>query len=86
MYIGDIMGCGVDFDTDVGQNYVKVFFTKNGRQIGESQKMKRPVHGLYPLFGKFILITFIVFSYQHHIHFKNIMHHAGTSFCTFILL
>lgn len=57
VYIGDIMGCGVDFDTDVGQNYVKVFFTKNGRQIGESQKMKRPVHGLYPLFGKFFLIA-----------------------------
>lgn len=55
MYIGDIMGCGVDFDTDVGQNNVKVFFTKNGRQIGASQKMKRPVHGLYPLFGKFFL-------------------------------
>ena len=46
------MGCGVDFDSDVGVNYVKVFFTKNGRQVGHSQKMKRPVHGLYPLFGK----------------------------------
>ena len=46
------MGCGVDFDTDVGVNHVKVFFTKNGRQVGHSQKMKRPIHGLYPLFGK----------------------------------
>jgi hypothetical protein len=45
------MGCGVDFDTDVGINYVQVFFTKNGRQIGQPKKMKRPVHGLYPLFG-----------------------------------
>ena len=49
------MGCGVDFDTDVEINYVKVFFTKNGRQIGQSQKMKRPVYGLYPLFGKYQL-------------------------------
>ena len=27
---GDRMGCGVDFDTDVGYGYVSVFFTRNG--------------------------------------------------------
>lgn len=48
---GDRMGCGVDFDTDMGINCVNVFFTKNGKQIGSSTKMKRPLHGLYPLVG-----------------------------------
>lgn len=48
---GDKMGCGIDYDTDVGFNYVRIFFTKNGKQIGQPQKMKRPVHGLYPMFG-----------------------------------
>ena len=48
---GDRMGCGVDFDTDIGMNFVNVFFTKNGKQIGSSTKMKRPLHGLYPLVG-----------------------------------
>ncbi len=49
--IGDRMGCGIDFDSDSSGNYVKVFFTKNGAQVGNSQRMKRPVNGLYPLFG-----------------------------------
>lgn len=59
-FSGDVMGCGVDFESDVGVNYVKVFFTKNGRLVGSSQKMKRPVHGLYPLFGKRKETTFVV--------------------------
>ena len=46
------MGCGIDFDSESSGNYVRVFFTKNGTLIGNSHKMKRPVHGLYPLFGK----------------------------------
>ena len=46
------MGCGIDFDSEPGGNFVKVFFTKNGVQVGKSQKMKRPVHGLYPLMGE----------------------------------
>lgn len=47
---GDRMGCGVDFDT--GDNgYVNVFFTKNGKQIGDVVRMKRPIYGLYPLIG-----------------------------------
>ena len=52
IFLGDKMGCGIDYDTDVGFNYVRIFFTKNGKQIGQPQKMKRPVHGLYPMFGK----------------------------------
>ena len=49
--VGDRMGCGVDFDTDVGYGYVNVFFTRNGEQVGEPVKMKRPIHGLYPIVG-----------------------------------
>ncbi len=51
-FTGDRMGCGIDFDSEPDGNYVKVFFTKNGVQVGKSQKMKRPIHGLYPLMGE----------------------------------
>ena len=48
---GDRMGCGVDFETDVGYGYCEVFFTKNGQPVGNPVKMKRPVYGLYPIIG-----------------------------------
>ena len=48
---GDCMGCGVDFDTDIGIGYVNVFFTKNGKQVGDVVRMKRPIYGFYPLIG-----------------------------------
>ncbi len=48
---GDRMGCGVDFDPDCGYGYVNVFFTKNGRQVGDVVRMKRPAGGIYPLVG-----------------------------------
>ncbi len=48
---GDKMGCGIDFDCDVGPNFVNVFFTKNGKQIGAPTKVKKPIYGFYPLFG-----------------------------------
>ena len=48
---GDRMGCGVDFETDVGYGYCEVFFTKNGQPVGNAVKMKRPVFGLYPIIG-----------------------------------
>ncbi|XP_065900727.1 SPRY domain-containing protein 3-like [Dysidea avara] len=48
---GDIMGCGALFDVEEGPAYVKVFFTKNGKLVGERVKMKRPLHGLYPIVG-----------------------------------
>ena len=49
--VGDRMGCGVDFETNVGYGYVSVFFTKNGQQVSKPIKMKRPTCGLYPLVG-----------------------------------
>ena len=48
---GDIMGCGVLFDVNEGPAYVRVFFTKNGKLVGERVKMKRPLYGLYPIVG-----------------------------------
>lgn len=48
---GDRMGCGVDFESEYSQDYVKVFFTKNGQQVGDFVKFKKPRSGLYPLIG-----------------------------------
>lgn len=48
---GDRMGCGIHFDPDLDSGYVYVFFTKNGSQIKEPVKMKRPLYGFYPLVG-----------------------------------
>lgn len=55
---GDRMGCGVCFYADCRSGYVRVFFTKNGGQIGDVVEMKLPPgeyrapHGnLYPLIG-----------------------------------
>ena len=48
---GDRMGCGVDFGTDCGQGYVSIFFTKNGKQVGELVRMRLPAGGLYPIIG-----------------------------------
>ena len=50
---GDHMGCGVVFEDDDSSDYVKVFFTKNGKQVGDIVDFKRPSSGpgLYPLMG-----------------------------------
>ena len=48
---GDDMGCRIDFTTDCGQGYVKVWFTKNGDIVGPSEKMKHPLHSFYSLIG-----------------------------------
>jgi hypothetical protein len=48
---GDKMGCGIDFDAEVDYGYHEVFFTKNGQPVGNVVRMKRPVHGLYPIIG-----------------------------------
>ena len=48
---GDRMGCGVVFEGEDSPDYVKVFFTKNGVQIGDFVKFKKPKSGLYPLMG-----------------------------------
>lgn len=48
---GDRMGCGIHFDPELESGHVYVFFTKNGSQVKEPIKMKRPLYGFYPLIG-----------------------------------
>jgi hypothetical protein len=48
---GDHMGCGIDYEDDTEEGYRSVFFTKNGKQIGEKVKMRRPLFGFYPIIG-----------------------------------
>ena len=49
---GDRMGCGLDFrGEDDSSGRVKIFFTKNGQQVGGSLRIEIPVGGLYPLIG-----------------------------------
>ena len=48
---GDRMGCGVNFGSEDASGYINVFFTKNGQQVGNLVKIKKPVNGLYPLVG-----------------------------------
>jgi len=48
---GDRMGCGIDFDQGFSDGFCYVFFTKNGEQVGNSVRMKRPLYGLYPIIG-----------------------------------
>ena len=48
---GDRMGCGIDFDQGYSDGYCYVFFTKNGEQVGDTIRMKRPLYGLYPIVG-----------------------------------
>ena len=50
--VGDRMGCGVDFRShDVSLNLINVFFTKNGKLVGSSVRIKIPSGGLHPLIG-----------------------------------
>ena len=53
---GDRMGCGVNFETGLDRGMVEVFFTKNGQQVGETERMKRPLNGIYPLIGELCLM------------------------------
>ena len=53
---GDRMGCGIDFKGDedsssASADHVRVFFTKNGHQVGDFVDFKKPNSGLYPLMG-----------------------------------
>ena len=50
----DRMGCGIDFESsEDSPNYVKVFFTKNGVQVGDFVQFKKPKSGLYPCMGMY---------------------------------
>ena len=49
--IDDRMGCGIDFENEGSADYVRVFFTKNGRQVGDFVVFKKPKSGLFPFIG-----------------------------------
>ena len=48
---GDTIGCGVDFDGDHHSDYVDIFFTKNGLQISDRIKCKKPCFSVCPVVG-----------------------------------
>lgn len=48
---GDRMGCGVDYTEECEDGFRNIFFTKNGQQVGEMIKMRRPLFGFYPIIG-----------------------------------
>ena len=48
---GDRMGCGIDYNSDCEAGYLKIFFTKNGKQVGDLVKVRRPIFGFYPMIG-----------------------------------
>lgn len=49
--VGDVMGCGVDFESEDLSGCVNVFFTKNGKQVGDSVRIRKPMSGLYAVIG-----------------------------------
>ena len=46
----DKMGCGVEFSEE-DTEFVNVFFTKNGQQVGDVTKLKKTASGLYSVVG-----------------------------------
>ena len=46
---GDKIGCGVDFDIDHPSGFVHVFFTKNGKQVGDLIRYKMPPFEMCPV-------------------------------------
>lgn len=48
---GDIMGCGIDFDTSLNQGMAQVYFTKNGERIRDPFEITIAKGGLFPALG-----------------------------------
>lgn len=48
---GDKIGCGIEFDSEHHSKYVDVFFTKNGVQVGNLIKCKKPRIKICPMVG-----------------------------------
>ena len=46
---GDRIGCGVDFNDDHHSDYIHVFFTKNGKQLGDRIRCLVPHFKMYPV-------------------------------------
>ena len=48
---GDRIGCGIDFNDDHHSDYIHVFFTKNGKQLGHRIKCLVPPFKMCPVVG-----------------------------------
>ena len=48
---GDRIGCGIDFDSDHHSDYINVFFTQNGKQVGDLIRCKTPPFKMCPVLG-----------------------------------
>jgi hypothetical protein len=48
---GDRIGCGIDFDDDHHSDYIHVFFTKNGKQLGDRIRCVMPPFKMCPMVG-----------------------------------
>ncbi len=48
---GDRIGCGIDFDDDNHSDYIHVFFTKNGKQLGDRIRCQVPPFKMCPMVG-----------------------------------
>ena len=46
---GDRIGCGIDFDDDHQSDFMNVFFTRNGKQVGDLIKCRIPSFKMFPL-------------------------------------
>ncbi|KAI6653155.1 SPRY domain-containing protein 3-like [Oopsacas minuta] len=49
--IGDIMGCGIDYDSSISQGMAQVYFTKNGERIRDCIEINIAKGGLFPSFA-----------------------------------
>ena len=48
---GDRIGCGIDFDSNHHSGYIHVFFTINGKQVGDLIRCKMPPFRICPVVG-----------------------------------
>ena len=48
---GDRIGCGIDFNNDHHSDYIHVFFTKNGKQLGDRIRCLVPPFKMCPVVG-----------------------------------
>ena len=46
---GDRIGCGIDFNSDHHSSFIHVFFTKNGKQVGDRIRCKKPPFTMCPV-------------------------------------
>ena len=61
---GDVMGCGIDFESAAITGYARLWFTKNSTFVGSPVKVKVPPKGFFSLIG--MQYTGVVVKYLGH--------------------